>query len=995
MVRCLRLLLLSGVLAAGLVPAVALAQPRSADSAAQNDTGILREPLPRLLFNGGLRFDSEGPGTPSILSGYLFAPLATDAQGSALFVDGFLNWNIANGSLDGGRTLESSVGFSSRLGYRWLNPEHNWILGINAGFDNRPFLDVSTQQVGVGIEALNPGFELRVNGAIPVGTTAIQYASNWQGVYGLKDDKLFLNRDVYYGIPLGGVTAEVGTPIARWNGGDLRLYAAYYYLDGDRINGTSGVRGRAEFRLSDSIALGGTVSYDNLFDTRATGYIRIGFSPQSRSAEGTVIDAEQRFLAQRGLPVERQRDVQIYQLKEREQVAARNPRTGKSWIVRCVGNNKSGFDVNCRYDGLLSALQAPGRTDVVLLAQNTDSDLGQATVTLPASSRLNNGASAPLLATQIGPVSLKRVFGLGTGSNPIVRNGTIRVGSDTDISGLQFINASITNSGTRNLQVHNNSFIGSATGLGAIAFSGVSNALIGSNTFIDPSRTALPGSATISLIGRAISFTDSDNIQILSNSISGATGEPIFIQNIGTSTNNLIQANTISGTRVSEDTNLEAGIFVRNTRDGYIRINDNTVQDNNNTAEIGYPAARGSNAADGIELNICRGTSFAAADRFTDGFGSCSGAATLTAEVTNNRVLNLSTTSGPNPSGAADGIDTNIGTNGTLRLIARNNLIANAGDEGFSMDALGTTQVDAVIDNNVFSTSGTKARVPGESGSQDGIAINISPNDAAAPTIFGASSQRFQITGNTITVDAVTANDGRTILGPGFSNQCTRGGVATPDCSAGQAEGIKLEVATGGAGGTVRVDASILNNTISTLQGETINLAIAEAATAGTIRLDTEITSNSLSQRFPVGNRPQNALGQTATSGDRLLRLLFSENATGGLVLSSAQITNNTFAALNTNTEVIQGRSYLNNASSLNYDISGNNLTNSNQKTIALRKATGTTSTLGLVVPNPSTPPVNYNVYLQTINTAAIGAITGQPASVTPIGSLPDVLAAP
>lgn len=218
--------------------------------------------------------------------------------------------------------------------------------------------------------------------------------------------------------------------------------------------------------------------------------------------------------------------------------------------------------------------------------------------------------------------------------------------------------------------------------------------------------------------------------------------------------------------------------------------------------------------------------------------------------------------------------------------------------------------------------------------------------------------------------------------------------MMTPDCSAGQAEGIKLEVATGGAGGTVKVAASIRANSISTLQGEAINLAIAEAASAGTVRLSSTISGNALSQRFPVGTRPQNALGQTATSGDRMLRMLFSENATGGLVLSSVKITNNTFSALNTNTEVIQGRGYLNNASSNNYEISGNNLTNSNKNTIALRKA-GATSTLGLVVPDPTNPPANYNTYLQTINTAAVGAITGQPGTVTPIGSLPDVLAAP
>jgi len=97
---------------------------------------------------------------------------------------------------------------------------------------------------------------------------------------------------------------------------------------------------------------------------------------------------------------------------------------------------------------------------------------------------------------------------------------------------------------------------------------------------------------------------NSNKVMIKDNVITGATGEGIYIENIGTNTDNIITGNTVSGMKVSEDSNLEAGIFVRNNKDGYIAITDNTVKDNNLDSGVGFPAARGTNASDGIEVNI-------------------------------------------------------------------------------------------------------------------------------------------------------------------------------------------------------------------------------------------------------------------------------------------------------------------------------------------------------------------------------------------------------
>ena len=52
---------------------------------------VVEYTVPEVRTNGGLRFQSEGAGTPNTLSGYIFAPLSQSENGNVLFVDGFAN----------------------------------------------------------------------------------------------------------------------------------------------------------------------------------------------------------------------------------------------------------------------------------------------------------------------------------------------------------------------------------------------------------------------------------------------------------------------------------------------------------------------------------------------------------------------------------------------------------------------------------------------------------------------------------------------------------------------------------------------------------------------------------------------------------------------------------------------------------------------------------------------------------------------------------------
>ena len=128
--------------------------------------------VPTIRTNGGLRFQSEGAGTPNTLSGYILAPLYQSEKGNILFIDGFGSWNY------GGNLNDSSFGASTRLGYRWLNDDRSWMFGANAGADTTPYQGNYNWQAGAGLEALNKNLEIRANGYMPLSNSNKQVAKS-------------------------------------------------------------------------------------------------------------------------------------------------------------------------------------------------------------------------------------------------------------------------------------------------------------------------------------------------------------------------------------------------------------------------------------------------------------------------------------------------------------------------------------------------------------------------------------------------------------------------------------------------------------------------------------------------------------------------------------------------------------------------------------------------------------------------------------------------
>ena len=67
-----------------IAPAVLAALMSATDPLA---AGAEQQAVPSIKVNAGLRFDSEGAGTPNTLSGYVLAPLSQAKNGSIFYID--------------------------------------------------------------------------------------------------------------------------------------------------------------------------------------------------------------------------------------------------------------------------------------------------------------------------------------------------------------------------------------------------------------------------------------------------------------------------------------------------------------------------------------------------------------------------------------------------------------------------------------------------------------------------------------------------------------------------------------------------------------------------------------------------------------------------------------------------------------------------------------------------------------------------------------------
>ena len=230
---------------------------------------------PNIGFQGAL----QGAGTPNQAGIGGFLPLSV-GENSVWYLDALVNVSFAD------RDGESSIintdvdgGFSTstRLGYRWLNSDRSWMVGLNAGYDSRtiksgdadtniPVFDKQTiffNQVALNAEAVSDSWTFNGYGLIPFGDV---------------DQKLNSHYDA-------GALNTYGLDVGYFISPQLHASAGYYYQHRDQedVDG-SGVRGRLAYDITQGLTAGVNISYDEAFDTRVSADLSVRFGGPSTTA---------------------------------------------------------------------------------------------------------------------------------------------------------------------------------------------------------------------------------------------------------------------------------------------------------------------------------------------------------------------------------------------------------------------------------------------------------------------------------------------------------------------------------------------------------------------------------------------------------------------------------------------------------------------------------------------------------------------------------------
>ncbi len=152
------------------------------------------------------------------------------------------------------------------------------VVGLNAYYDYRDTEKLGSQsQVGGGFELLSKWADLRINGYAPIGDTTGKDCPCFDH---FACHSAFANQVVR--ASLADIDAEIGFYIPKVKPVDLYFAIGPYYLFEKRVSnatlgGAWGGRARVSLKVYDGITLGGDITYDPIFNTKAQGWATLSF----------------------------------------------------------------------------------------------------------------------------------------------------------------------------------------------------------------------------------------------------------------------------------------------------------------------------------------------------------------------------------------------------------------------------------------------------------------------------------------------------------------------------------------------------------------------------------------------------------------------------------------------------------------------------------------------------------------------------------------------
>ncbi len=231
------------------------------------DLGVMEVSLkdavkPNYGFQGAL----QGAGTPNQAGIGAFIPLKV-SNNSVFFLDTLANVNFSDfneySSIINTKVKGATISTSTRLGYRWLNGNRSWMIGVNAGYDSRPLATGGTdngvpvtdsqtvffQQVALNLEAVSNKWFASAYLLYPIGE------------YGFNQTPAIIN-SAYTADSVMTAGVDIGYNLTP----NLKASVGYYYSEGDAgsANGSS-ARGRLEYNVTNGLTSGINIAYDPAF----------------------------------------------------------------------------------------------------------------------------------------------------------------------------------------------------------------------------------------------------------------------------------------------------------------------------------------------------------------------------------------------------------------------------------------------------------------------------------------------------------------------------------------------------------------------------------------------------------------------------------------------------------------------------------------------------------------------------------------------------------
>ena len=256
------------------LPAVS-AKPAQVAQGSASDLGVMSIQLKDIVKpQVGIQGQTQAAGTPNQAGLGGFLPLVVGSN-SVFFADVLANANFSDwgnsSSIINTTVAGTTISTSSRLGYRWLNGDRSWMVGLNAGYDTRP---MSTGDADTGIPVYASRTAFFQQAAVNAEAVSDKWAFNAYALIPTGDTEQVLNT-VYQGGALDTYGLDAGYNLTP----ALRASVGYYYQNGDLNTADgSGVLARLAYAINNGLTVGTNLSYDSAFKSRFSADIKWRFN---------------------------------------------------------------------------------------------------------------------------------------------------------------------------------------------------------------------------------------------------------------------------------------------------------------------------------------------------------------------------------------------------------------------------------------------------------------------------------------------------------------------------------------------------------------------------------------------------------------------------------------------------------------------------------------------------------------------------------------------